>query len=93
MQHTMFQGMLVVSTGLDTSLHFLSEVYTHNFVFNNKHCKEVWKELNTWDTAYQYSQTISKVDINSQTYTQTSVWFMDKTSHDTFFPRPQMNNT
>jgi len=41
MQHTMFQGMLIVSTGLDTSMHILSEVKTHNFVFNNKHCKEV----------------------------------------------------
>jgi len=41
MQHTMFQGMLV-STGFDMSLHFLSEINTHNFVFNNtvKKCEK-----------------------------------------------------
>jgi len=33
--------MLVVSTGLDILFHFLSQINTHNFVFNNKHRKEV----------------------------------------------------
>jgi hypothetical protein len=38
----MFQGMLIVLTGLDISLNLLSDVNTkYDFALNNKNCKEV----------------------------------------------------